>query len=72
LIAGAGFGEEIFFRGYAFERLGKLFGESIVAKISIVLLTSIWFGLAHYSVQGVAGTEQARSDSEAARARSPT
>ena len=31
----------------------------IVAKISIVLLTSIWFGLAHYSVQGVAGTEQA-------------
>jgi len=59
LIAGAGFGEETFFRGYAFERLGKLFGDSIVAKISIVLLTSIWFGLAHYSVQGVAGTEQA-------------
>lgn len=56
---GAGFGEETFFRGYLFERLGKLFGSSAWVKGLIVLLTSVVFGLAHYSSQGVAGTQQA-------------
>jgi membrane protease YdiL (CAAX protease family) len=55
----AGFGEETVFRGWMFERLGKLFGSSIVAKTSIVILTSILFGLGHYSAQGIPGTEQA-------------
>lgn len=59
ILVGAGFGEETMFRGYLFERLGKLFGHSAAAKTAIVLLTSIWFGLAHYSVQGLPGTEQA-------------
>lgn len=59
VIVGAGFGEETFFRGYLFERLGKLLGQTAVAKTAIVLLTSLGFGLAHYSVQGLAGTEQA-------------
>jgi len=59
MVVGAGFGEETVFRGYMFERLGKLFGSGVGAKVSIVLLTSILFGLAHYSVQGLAGTEQA-------------
>jgi CAAX protease family protein len=59
MIVGAGFGEETLFRGYAFERLARLFGNSVVAKIAIVLFTSIWFGLAHYGGQGLAGTEQA-------------
>src|SRR5438270_248600 len=59
LTVGAGFGEETVFRGFLFERLGKLFGSSIAAKTAIVAITSIWFGLAHYSVQGLAGTEQA-------------
>jgi len=59
VIIGAGFGEETVFRGYMFERLGKLFGSGVVARTSIVLLTSALFGLAHYSVQGLAGTEQA-------------
>ncbi len=54
-----GFAEETVFRGYLFERLGKLFGSGAVAKISIVILTSAWFGLAHYLEQGLAGTEQA-------------
>ena len=58
VIVGAGFGEETVFRGYMFERLGKLFGSGIVAKVAIVLLTAAWFGLAHYSVQGLAGAEQ--------------
>lgn len=59
LIVGAGFGEETLFRGYMFERLGKLFGASAGAKVAIVLATSVLFGAAHYSVQGLAGTEQA-------------
>jgi membrane protease YdiL (CAAX protease family) len=56
---GAGFGEETVFRGWMFQRLGKLVGHSSGAKIFVVLLTSVWFGIAHYSVQGLAGTEQA-------------
>jgi len=55
----AGFGEETLFRGYMFERLGKLLGSSVVAKTSIVLLTSIVFGLEHYHEQGLPGAEQA-------------
>ncbi len=55
----AGFSEETIFRGWAFERAGKLLGSSLGAKTSIVLLTSVWFGLVHYPVQGLAGVEQA-------------
>lgn len=55
----AGFAEETVFRGYMFERFGKLFGSGTGARASIVLLTSAWFGLDHYAVQGLAGTEQA-------------
>jgi membrane protease YdiL (CAAX protease family) len=56
---GAGFGEETFYRAYLFERLGKLFGESVWAKTSIVLLTSVWFAAVHYPFQGLAGAQQA-------------
>ncbi len=56
---GAGFGEETMFRGYMFERFGKLFGRGAASKTVTVVITSVWFGLAHYSVQGLAGTEQA-------------
>lgn len=59
IIAGAGWGEETVFRGFAFERLGKLFGRTTTAKAAIVFLTSVWFGLLHYPVQGIAGAEQA-------------
>ena len=59
MIVVAGFGEETFFRGYMFERLGKLFGSSIAAKTAIVLITSAIFGLLHYSFQGIPGAEQA-------------
>ena len=55
----AGFAEETIFRGYLFERLGKLFRPGAGAKIAIVLITSLLFGVAHYLVQGLAGTEQA-------------
>src|SRR5712692_2976978 len=59
MIVVAGFGEETVFRGWMFERLGKLFGSKVWAKTLIVLLTSILFGLAHYADQGLAGVEQA-------------
>lgn len=54
----AGFGEETVFRGFLFERLGALFGSGARARVAIVLLTSILFGLAHYPDQGLAGVEQ--------------
>jgi membrane protease YdiL (CAAX protease family) len=59
LMLDAGFGEETVYRGWMFERLGKLFGRSVWARTLIVLITSILFSLAHYSVQGLPGSEQA-------------
>jgi membrane protease YdiL (CAAX protease family) len=59
VILGAGFGEETVFRGYLFERFGKLVGPGPWAKTLIVLLTAGWFGAIHYPVQGLAGAEQA-------------
>ena len=55
----AGWGEETIFRGFMFERLGRLFPPGVGAKIAVVLITSVWFGLGHYFNQGLAGTEQA-------------
>jgi hypothetical protein len=54
----AGFGEEMLFRGFAFERFGKLLGDSAGAKVAIVLLTALWFGLEHVPNQGLAGFQQ--------------
>jgi membrane protease YdiL (CAAX protease family) len=59
IIVGAGFGEETLYRGWMFERLGKLLGSSAGAKAAIVLLTSALFAAAHYPEQGLAGAEQA-------------
>jgi uncharacterized protein len=59
IIIGAGFGEEMVFRGWAFERFGKLLGQAWWAKAIAVLLTSAWFGQAHYGLQGIAGVQNA-------------
>jgi membrane protease YdiL (CAAX protease family) len=59
LIIKAGFGEETFFRGYMFERLGKLLGQSSGAKVVTVLVTSVFFASLHYIEQGLAGVQQA-------------
>ena len=56
---GAGFGEETVFRGYMFERLGKLFGAGAWVTPLIVVLSAAWFGLIHYPLQGIAGVQQA-------------
>jgi len=59
MIVTAGFGEETFFRGYLFERIGKLIGRSPGAKALTVLLTSVAFASLHYFDQGLAGAQQA-------------
>lgn len=59
VVIGGGFGEETFYRGFLFERLGKLTGSGAIAKTSAVLLTSALFALAHYHDQGLAGVQQA-------------
>jgi membrane protease YdiL (CAAX protease family) len=59
ILFGAGFGEETLYRGWMFERLGKLFGQGVPAKIGMILITSILFAAAHYAGQGIPGVEQA-------------
>lgn len=59
LVVGAGFGEELLYRGYLFERLRKRLGWGAGARAAIVAVTSLLFGLAHYTDQGVPGVEQA-------------
>jgi membrane protease YdiL (CAAX protease family) len=59
MVVGAGWGEETFFRGYLFERLGKVFGSSAAAKAVIVGFTAALFGVVHYPVQGLDGAVQA-------------
>ena len=54
-----GFGEELVYRGFLFERLGKLLGSGPLAKTGIVLITSALFALAHLYDQGIPGVEQA-------------
>ena len=54
----AGVGEELLFRGFLFERLGRLLGTGAAAKAAIALLTAALFGLAHWPEQGLPGAEQ--------------
>jgi membrane protease YdiL (CAAX protease family) len=58
VLVSAGLGEEIRFRGFLFERLGRLFGRSAVANTAIVVLSAGLFGLAHYPDQGRDGAVQ--------------
>jgi membrane protease YdiL (CAAX protease family) len=59
VIIGAGFGEETVFRGWMFERFGKVFGQHAWTKPITVLITSALFASGHYAVQGLPGSEQA-------------
>jgi membrane protease YdiL (CAAX protease family) len=59
MIVVAGWGEETLYRGWMFERLGKLLGTSVWARTSIVVLTSVVFALPHSVDQGIPGAEQA-------------
>lgn len=59
VVVGAGFGEETVFRGFLFDRLGRLFGRGRPAVAGIVVLTASLFAIAHYPEQGWPGVEQA-------------
>jgi hypothetical protein len=59
IVVSAGFGEEVFFRGYIFERLGKLLGQSKAALTTTILVSTVLFALAHYQDQRLPGVEQA-------------
>jgi membrane protease YdiL (CAAX protease family) len=59
VIVGGGFGEELIWRGFLFERLGAFLGPRAHAKLVIVIVTSIAFALAHLWDQGVPGAVQA-------------
>jgi len=59
VIVGGGFGEELIWRGFLFERLSDFLGPRAHAKVIIVIATSILFALAHYADQGVPGAVQA-------------
>ncbi|PYY20947.1 MAG: hypothetical protein DMG62_21245 [Acidobacteria bacterium] len=59
VVVSAGWGEETFWRGYLFERVEHMFGSSAVTKITVVLLTAVLFGMAHYQGQGRDGVVQA-------------
>jgi membrane protease YdiL (CAAX protease family) len=55
----AGFGEEMVYRGFLFERLWRAFGRSTAATAVILIVTSIFFGSIHIPEQGLPGAEQA-------------
>jgi membrane protease YdiL (CAAX protease family) len=59
VVVGAGFGEETVFRGFLFERLGKILGKTSAAKALIVVIVAALFAAAHYAGQGWWGVEQA-------------
>src|SRR5262245_54466500 len=59
LVFSAGFAEEVFWRGYLFERSRKWFGSGAVATVLTVIVTSVLFGLAHWQNQKLPGVEQA-------------
>jgi membrane protease YdiL (CAAX protease family) len=58
-IVGAGFGEEVLFRGYLFERLGRLMGPGPQTTVACVLITTFLFAVAHFPEQGLPGVQQA-------------
>jgi membrane protease YdiL (CAAX protease family) len=55
----AGIAQETVFRGFLFERLGRVLGSSAGARVAIVVLTSALFGASHWESQGLAGVQQA-------------
>lgn len=55
----AGFGEELVYRGFLFNRLSVLAGSGAWGKAAVVLLTSALFGVVHRFDQGLPGVQQA-------------
>ena len=51
----AAFGEEIFFRGYLIDRIGKLLPKARWASFVAILIPALIFGIAHAYYQGIRG-----------------
>src|SRR5207253_2208222 len=58
VVFAAGFGEEIIWRGFLFERLGVLFRRVPAKQLLVLLATSVLFGAAHLQDQGLMGFAQ--------------
>ena len=58
ILFAAGFGEEVLFRGYLFDRLGRFIGRGAMATVATVLITSVLFAAAHWVNQGTPGVQQ--------------
>jgi membrane protease YdiL (CAAX protease family) len=54
-----GFAEETVWRGFLFERMRRVLGGSRAAIATILGVSSLLFGLAHYGSQGWPGVQQA-------------
>lgn len=59
VVVGGGFGEETVFRGFLFERFGRLFGGGRLASVGVLLATTALFASLHGLDQGRVGVEQA-------------
>jgi membrane protease YdiL (CAAX protease family) len=59
VLAQASVSEELLFRGYLFERMGRWLGRSRVALVATVLVSTTLFALAHYPDQRWPGVQQA-------------
>jgi membrane protease YdiL (CAAX protease family) len=59
IVVSAGFGEEILYRGWLFERFGRVWGRTTAARAATVAVTSLLFAAAHHADQGVPGAMQA-------------
>jgi membrane protease YdiL (CAAX protease family) len=59
ILVSASFGEEVFFRGYLFERFDRLLGTGLLARCATVLISAALFALGHCHDQGLPGVEQA-------------
>lgn len=51
----AGFGEEMFFRGFLITRLQAVFGGFRLASVVAVFLAALFFGYVHVYYQGLTG-----------------
>ncbi|HJU72233.1 MAG TPA: CPBP family intramembrane glutamic endopeptidase [Gemmatimonadaceae bacterium] len=58
VVVGAGWAEETLWRGFAFDRLRRILGSKPWAKVVVVAVSALLFGLAHYPDQRLAGVQQ--------------
>jgi membrane protease YdiL (CAAX protease family) len=59
ILLSASFGEEVFYRGFLFDRSRKWFGTGRWATVLTVVFTALLFASGHYANMGWTGVEQA-------------